>query len=391
VREARDERLPAAGFSFPGPDMPLVSRPSKAVSTRAPYPLFVLLAASLSCGDSTSPPDHGPPTTMEKVAGDGISGNAGAPLTPSPSVRVTDDEDRPVPGVEVTFQVVGGGGTLTGGVVETDEDGIATAGAWTLGTLGDNALRASATSLTAVTFFATSVCGSVGPLALGGQVSGTLATTDCRYPNGFYTDRYTFTLAAPSTVMFSQTSATFDSYIELLLNDEVVGFHDDIAAPGNLNASMRAVLPAGSYQVGATSGPPNETGAYVVTAQTASSLMTGCDIVFVLPGITTDQELDATDCPTDPPEVFYTEAFLIFMEAGQEYTITLSSTTFETFLVVGRSTSGGLADVQLDDSSDGMNSRLVYTATVDDLYVILASSGPQSTSGAYRLNVVRSP
>ena len=323
---------------------------------------------------------------MEKVAGDEATGNAGAAVTPAPSVRVTDAEDRPVPDVEVTFEIVDGQGTITGAVVETNSDGVATVGAWLLGTLGDNSLEASAGTLLPVTFSATALCPSVGSITLGGQVSGALAAGDCRYSDGYFTDRYTFTLAAATTVLFTQNATVFDPFIELHADNRLLALNDNVSFPSDLNSAMRVVLPPGTYQLGASSGPANQTGAYTLGAQTATSAMGGCDAVFVLAGITADQELDETDC-LEPPE-FYFEVFLIFMEAGRSYTITVSSSVFETYLTVGRATSsGGLIEVQADEHSDGMNSRLVYTATADDLYVILASSGAQATSGAYRLTI----
>jgi hypothetical protein len=50
---------------------------------------------------------------------------------------------RPVSGVAVTFTVTAGGGSINGDQVITDGDGIATAGAWILGTVaGTNVLTA---------------------------------------------------------------------------------------------------------------------------------------------------------------------------------------------------------------------------------------------------------
>ena len=58
---------------------------------------------------------------------------AGAAVPVRPAVLVTDTENRPISGVEVTFTVESGGGTVTDGTAVTDAKGIATAGGWTLG------------------------------------------------------------------------------------------------------------------------------------------------------------------------------------------------------------------------------------------------------------------
>jgi adhesin/invasin len=103
-----------------------------------------------------------------------ISGTAGGPASPAPSVLVTDQSGNPVSGVLVTFAVTAGGGGVTGASQPTNSSGIATVGGWTLGTTaGANALTASATGLTGspVTFNAT---GSAGAAT---TISASSATT----------------------------------------------------------------------------------------------------------------------------------------------------------------------------------------------------------------------
>ncbi|HWV57084.1 MAG TPA: hypothetical protein VNZ57_06400 [Longimicrobiales bacterium] len=87
----------------------------------------------------------GPPAQLTIIAGDHQHAAPGAVLPIQPAVRLTDAADRPVSGVTVTFAVASGGGSVTGAVQETNEDGIATVGSWTLGPEpGDNTLTATA-------------------------------------------------------------------------------------------------------------------------------------------------------------------------------------------------------------------------------------------------------
>jgi len=66
----------------------------------------------------------------------------------APAVLVRDQYDNPVPGVPVTFEVAGGGGSITGSAsgsmtVNTNASGVAAVGGWVLGqTAGANALTA---------------------------------------------------------------------------------------------------------------------------------------------------------------------------------------------------------------------------------------------------------
>jgi hypothetical protein len=117
----------------------------------------------LACGDSTEPLA---PTTLSANSNATITGVAGAVVTPSPSVIVRDQNGAPMADITVTFQVASGGGSVSGGTVNTSAEGIATVGAWTLGTVpGQNTLTATSGSLAAVTFTATSTPGVPASIA----------------------------------------------------------------------------------------------------------------------------------------------------------------------------------------------------------------------------------
>jgi hypothetical protein len=74
----------------------------------------------------------------------------------APSVKVADANSNPVAGATVTFAVILGGGTITGGTQTTSASGVATVGSWQLGaSAGTNTLGADVAGLTSVTFIAT--------------------------------------------------------------------------------------------------------------------------------------------------------------------------------------------------------------------------------------------
>lgn len=69
---------------------------------------------------------------------------AGTAVAEPPSVLIEDAAGNPVSGLTVTFTVQSGGGSVTGGVAVTGDDGVATVGSWTLGAApGANTLRAT--------------------------------------------------------------------------------------------------------------------------------------------------------------------------------------------------------------------------------------------------------
>jgi hypothetical protein len=102
----------------------------------------------------------GPAASIAVDDGNGQTGLIGFAINIPPSVRVSDVYGNPVAGVSVDFAVTGGGGNVSGTPTISDELGIATVGAWTLGmAAGLNTLAASATGVGSTGFNATGVTG----------------------------------------------------------------------------------------------------------------------------------------------------------------------------------------------------------------------------------------
>ena len=97
------------------------------------------------------------PDEIVKVSGDSPvqTGEPGAQLSSAFVVRVEDSSNNPIPQQTVTFQVTGGGGSLSSTSVTTDSSGEARA-TLTLGSsAGTNTVEASVSGVPAVTFTAT--------------------------------------------------------------------------------------------------------------------------------------------------------------------------------------------------------------------------------------------
>jgi adhesin/invasin len=83
-----------------------------------------------------------------------------------PSVIIKDVNGNPIAGSSVTFAVASGGGSVTGATTATNAGGIATVGAWKLGTsAGTNTLTATS-SAGSTTFTATGVAGAATQIAI---------------------------------------------------------------------------------------------------------------------------------------------------------------------------------------------------------------------------------
>jgi hypothetical protein len=104
----------------------------------------------------------GTPSKITASAGTGQSATVGTAVTTAPRVLVTDANNNPVSGLDVTFSVTGGGGSVTGAVATTNSSGMATVGSWTLGTsAGANTLSATAVGIgSSSTFTATGLAGA---------------------------------------------------------------------------------------------------------------------------------------------------------------------------------------------------------------------------------------
>lgn len=120
-------------------------------------------ADGLSSVTFTANAEPGPAARLQIVGGTGQRASVNAPLPVAPSVRVEDFFGNPVPGVPVTFAVLLGGGVLDGATATSGASGVATLGAWTLGTAsGDQLISASSGTLQEVSFGAVA---EPGPLA----------------------------------------------------------------------------------------------------------------------------------------------------------------------------------------------------------------------------------
>ncbi len=109
------------------------------IAARTPGLPEVLFEAT---GEATGQP------TIAWQEGAGQTAPVGQPLAVTPTVIARDAEGAPREGLVVTFEVVEGGGAVTGAQATTDAQGVARVGSWTMGAEpGRNALEARAEGL----------------------------------------------------------------------------------------------------------------------------------------------------------------------------------------------------------------------------------------------------
>ncbi len=119
----------------------------------------VLLAAACGGNDGPSAPSGPTANGMAIVAGNYQLAKYGTAVPIAPSVKLTN-ANGPVAGAQVVFAAAAGSGSVTGGTVTTDANGVATVGSWILSPVpGINTLKVTSGTLT-ISISATAVPGA---------------------------------------------------------------------------------------------------------------------------------------------------------------------------------------------------------------------------------------
>lgn len=116
----------------------------------------------------TPPAVTGPGTRVTHVSGNDQIAGVGQSLSQPLVARVADALGNPVAGAAVTFTVITGGGSIEGGAVVTDSEGMAASGRWTLGGEAGVQQVSAASGTAQVSFRAFAVA---PPSGLQGQIA----------------------------------------------------------------------------------------------------------------------------------------------------------------------------------------------------------------------------
>jgi hypothetical protein len=348
-------------------------------------------SGTLSAVDFTATSAAGPAASLARNAGDNQTAEAGSAVPIPPSVVVKDANGNPKSDISVTFAVVSGGGSITGATAVTNAAGVATVGSWTLGnSAGVNSLSATVTGLPSVTFTAgatSNPCTVRSTHALGTSSSGTFSSGDCQLSDGSFVDFYTTSVPQAGAYFFRE-AAGFDTYLLLAMPDgTTIGENDDELETGT-NSGIKALLPAGSYLLGASTLAPGVTGDYTIASTTAPTDVANCELVFVVKNVTTTQNIATTDCDlaNTGAAPIYSDGYFIFLNAGTSITISMTSTTLDSFLQLVRL--DGLVVAENDNmDATTKDSRITFTVTQTNYYAIFTRSVPTTAVGAYTLSI----
>jgi len=297
----------------------------------------------------------------------------------------------PVSGATVVFSVGDGGGTVTGGIPVTNSSGVATVGSWKLGTQpgSTNTLLVSVGNI-AETFTATTTgtnpCAVQVAYTVGSTANGELSTADC-LDSGYYTDFFQTTVSPAGGYLFGETSTVIDSYLILYDHNGVpIGVNDDDFYTHAQDSRLKALLPAATFTLAASSYDAQDVGTYSLTSTPTSSSIDNCEDDFIMRGVTVAETLTATDCVNSG---FYSDDLYIFLAAGQSVTVTMSSTDFDAFLEMYSLSGTTVTVVASNDNKDSTttDAQVTFTATTSAFYLIAPTTKVSGALGAYTLVV----
>jgi hypothetical protein len=223
---------------------------------------------------ATSPGLNGSPVTFTATGttgaaasiaingGNNQAATVGTAVAVNPSVIVRDIGGNPVSGVSVTFAVVSGGGSITGGSATTDVGGIAAVGSWTLGTqAGSNTITATSGGLTGspITFSATGVTGAATTIVINGGNNQTAVAGS--------------TLPVDASVLVTDAGGNPVSGVSVTF---AVASGGGSITGGSQTTNASGIATVGSWTLGATAGTN--------TLTATSAGLTGSPLTFTATG-----------------------------------------------------------------------------------------------------------
>lgn len=218
-------------------------------------------------------------------------------------------------------------------------------------------------------------------IEIGQTQTGQLEATDQTLEFGEFVDTYQFTGSAAQIIEINLSSTDFDTFL-MLTNDSGFQADNDDVEPGNFNSRLVVTLPQdGQYSIGVTSYAPGEMGAYTFSVAEGSVEETTQTIIEV--GQSVVGQLEFGDGQLISGE--YQDVYQFIATAGQALQISLTSSEFDTYLMVGNDLGFQLVNNNADPS--GTDSRVVATPPVDGLYTIYVTSNAVTEVGSYTLTI----
>ena len=237
----------------------------------------------------------------------------------------------------------------------------------------------SKTSL-ALTRLAACTTGSAQTFGCNRSTTGSLTTSDCTLSDGSHADLYSVPVTAGQTLTIDLTSSAFDAFLLLLdSSGSSLAFNDDYS--GLNSRIVYTMSSSGTVYVVANSLSVSGTGSYSLSVQCSGGGENPCPVANITCGASVNGTLSTSDCTLSDGS--YADMYSFPATAGRAVQIDMSSSAFDTYLMLANSSLSLLASN--DDGGGGLNSRITYTPTSSGTLVIIANSLSAGAAGSYNV------
>ena len=325
----------------------------------------------------------GPLASIRKLSGDQQIGYTNEPLPVDPSVKVADAFGNPVAGIHVVFAIDSGDGSLNTPATESRPDGVASAAAWTLKSIGRHVLSATVAGLTPQVFTAVAVepptrCGGERQLPVATTLHGQLTATDCTGADGrFYQLLGIPPLGAEFT--FSLTSSDFDTTLEIVDEYGTSIATNDNSSAASTNSVIRGLFASRPMTAIVSTAKAGAGGLFAI-GYFYGPIADSCDPVFTVRGISIERLIEIRQCPgiTTPQD-----NFRIFLRAGELVSVSVYDLTYSAWKATMYDSAG--REVSASGYSGNYTETLTLIPPTDGYYSLNIECG--DSNGRYLLTI----
>lgn len=240
-----------------------------------------------------------------------------------------------------------------------------------------------------------------GELRLGREGSGALSNMDPMMDDSSHYDLWTYSGKAGETIKVTLRSSAFDSYLSVgrIRGGDFDEMESDDDGAGGKDSKIVLTLPEdGEYGIRVNSLTAGETGVYSVIVEqadpsevdVADSAGGSADPLPTPTSIHAGQTLTGDLSDTDPKmdDDSHYDMYSFTAKRGQQATITMRSTAFDSYLTFGRIENGSFSTLESDDDTGGGDdAQVTARITRDGEYVIRANSLFSNVSGQYTVRL----
>lgn len=235
-----------------------------------------------------------------------------------------------------------------------------------------------------------------GRLQLGRAGSGALSSSDPTLEDESHYDLWTYRGRAGETIKVTLSSSDFDAYLTFgrMQDGEFDAMESNDDGAGGTDSRLVITLPEDAeYTIRVNSLEGGETGNYSVLVEEGDPGEVTADAGDALPepviiraGQTLQGELEESD-PVMGDQSHY-DLYAFRGRRGQQVTITMRSTAFDSYLSVGRIVNGSFSTLESDDDNGGgEDAQVVLTLPRDGEYAIRANSLFENVTGPYSVRL----